>query len=250
MPVYFEPRLIKVGLAADVTEEDLDQAADEATLGLDDTERARIEAVRRRHQRRVRRARSGSTALAADLVAHWENRRARMGQFIEAPGKAMIVGGTREICAQLYAAIVELRPDWHADDRRQGQDQGRLLRVPRPTCRRSPTTCAATPLKQGRSRSGSRTRTTSCELVIVKDMMLTGFDAPPLHTLYLDRPLKGALLMQTLARVNRTFRGKEDGLLVAYAPLAENLAKALAEYTAVRPDEQAGRPEHRRGRCG
>ena len=69
------------------------------------------------------------------------------------------------------------------------------------------------------------------ELVIVKDMMLTGFDAPPLHTLYLDRPLKGALLMQTLARVNRTFRGKEDGLLVAYAPLADNLANALAEYT-------------------
>ncbi len=69
------------------------------------------------------------------------------------------------------------------------------------------------------------------QMVIVKDMMLTGFDAPPLHTLYLDRPLKGALLMQTLARVNRTFRGKPDGLLVAYAPLADNLNKALAEYT-------------------
>ena len=77
------------------------------------------------------------------------------------------------------------------------------------------------------------------ELVIVKDMMLTGFDAPPLHTLYLDRPLKGALLMQTLARVNRTFRGKEDGLLVAYAPLAENLAKALGEYTQT---DQANKP--------
>jgi type I restriction enzyme R subunit len=77
------------------------------------------------------------------------------------------------------------------------------------------------------------------ELVIVKDMMLTGFDAPPLHTLYLDRPLKGALLMQTLARVNRTFRGKEDGLLVAYAPLAENLAKALGEYTQ---SDQANKP--------
>ena len=86
------------------------------------------------------------------------------------------------------------------------------------------------------------------QIVIVKDMMLTGFDAPPLHTLYLDRPLKGALLMQTLARVNRTFRGKPDGLLVAYAPLAENLDKALAEYTADRPGEQAGRPGHRRGR--
>ncbi len=69
------------------------------------------------------------------------------------------------------------------------------------------------------------------EIVIVKDMMPTGYDSPPLHTLYLDRPLKGALLMQTLARVNRTYRGKEDGLLVAYAPLADNLQKALSEYT-------------------
>ena len=77
------------------------------------------------------------------------------------------------------------------------------------------------------------------ELVIVKDMMLTGFDAPPLHTLYLDRPLKGALLMQTLARVNRTFRGKTDGLLVAYAPLADNLARALAEYSHT---DQARKP--------
>ncbi len=73
--------------------------------------------------------------------------------------------------------------------------------------------------------------------------MLTGFDAPPLHTLYLDRPLKGALLMQTLARVNRTFRGKRDGLLVAYAPVADNLADALAEYTASdRTTKPLGRP--------
>jgi type I restriction enzyme R subunit len=67
--------------------------------------------------------------------------------------------------------------------------------------------------------------------VIVKDMMLTGYDSPPLHTLYLDRPLKGALLMQTLARVSRTFREKDAGLLVGYAPLADNLQKALSEYT-------------------
>ncbi|MCB1302525.1 MAG: DUF3387 domain-containing protein, partial [Tetrasphaera sp.] len=70
------------------------------------------------------------------------------------------------------------------------------------------------------------------EIVIVKDMMLTGFDAPCLHTLYVDRPIKGALLMQTLARVNRTFRGKDNGLLVGYAPLTESLEAALAEYSA------------------
>ena len=82
--------------------------------------------------------------------------------------------------------------------------------------------------------------------MIVKDMMLTGYDSPPLHTLYLDRPLKGALLMQTLARVNRTFRGKEDGLLVGYAPLAENLPRRWPS-TPSRPGEQAGGQEHRRG---
>ncbi|MEO7024057.1 MAG: type I restriction enzyme endonuclease domain-containing protein [Leifsonia sp.] len=90
-----------------------------------------------------------------------------------------------------------------------------------------------------RSRIVPKDSSDELELVIVKDMMLTGFDAPPLHTLYLDRPLKGALLMQTLARVNRTFEGKEDDLLVAYAPLADNLAKALSEYTVA---DQANRP--------
>ena len=77
------------------------------------------------------------------------------------------------------------------------------------------------------------------ELVIVQSMWLTGFDSPPLHTLYLDRPMRGAALMQALARVNRTFRGKEEGLLVGYAPLTENLYAALAEYTA---SDQAARP--------
>jgi type I restriction enzyme R subunit len=84
-----------------------------------------------------------------------------------------------------------------------------------------------------------RTPDDDLQIVVVKDMMLTGFDAPPLHTLYLDRPLKGALLMQTLARVNRTFRGKEAGLLVGYAPLADNLQKALAEYS---PRDQKTKP--------
>ena len=110
MPVYFEPRLIKVGLASEVTEEILDQAADEATLGLDDTERARLEASVA-VVNAVYGAPQRIAALAEDLVAHWENLRAQMGKFIEAPGKAMIVGGTREICAKLYTAIVGLRPE-------------------------------------------------------------------------------------------------------------------------------------------
>ncbi|WP_246020965.1 type I restriction endonuclease subunit R [Arthrobacter echini] len=236
VPVYFEPRLIRVELAAGVTEEDLDRSADELTQGLDVTERARIEASVA-VVNAVYGAPERIATLAADLVTHWENRRDRMAKFIEAPGKAMIVGGTREICANLYAAIVALRPDWHSEDLSRGRIKvvySGTASDPQPIAdhvRRD----SANALVKERLKDVDD----ELELVIVKDMMLTGFDSPPLHTLYLDRPLRGALLMQTLARVNRTFRGKEDGLLVAYAPLAENLPKALAEYTA---EDQRNKP--------
>ncbi|GAA1346993.1 type I restriction endonuclease subunit R [Arthrobacter roseus] len=236
VPIYFEPRLIKVGLADEVTDETLDLAADEATLDLDVTERARLEssvAV----VNAIYGAPERIKALAEDLVAHWENRRDRMRKFIDAPGKAMIVGGTREICANLYTAITELRPDWHSTDLKSGKIKvvysGNATDV-EPVSQHVRRDSENASIKERLKNADDE-----LELVIVKDMMLTGFDAPPLHTLYLDRPLKGALLMQTLARVNRTFRGKEDGLLVAYAPLADNLSKALAEYTQ---SDQANKP--------
>ncbi len=168
-------------------------------------------------------------ALAEDLVAHWEERRERMSTFMEAPGKALIVGGTREICANLYSAIITLRPDWHSPD----LDKGRIKVVYSGTPSDVPPVSEHVRRDSANATIKARLKDVDDELeiVIVKDMMLTGYDSPPLHTLYLDRPLKGALLMQTLARVNRTFRGKADGLLVAYAPLADNLQKALAEYT-------------------
>lgn len=234
VPVYFEPRLIKVEKQVD--DDALDLAADEATVGIDDTERARIEA-----SVAVINAIYGAPerirALAADLVAHWEGRRAQMQKFIDVPGKALIVGATREICAKLYAAIVELRPDWHADE----LDRGLIKVVYSGTASDQPP--VADHVRRDSQNAVIKERLKDpddeLEIVIVKDMMLTGYDSPPLHTLYLDRPLKGALLMQTLARVNRTFRGKEDGLLVAYAPLADNLAKALEEYTVT---DQARKP--------
>ncbi|MFH5229979.1 type I restriction endonuclease subunit R [Antrihabitans spumae] len=236
VPVYFEPRLIRVGLAKDVTDDDLDKAADEATLGLDDIERAQIEksvAV----INAVYGAPERLATLAADIVSHWDTRSEEMRKFIESPGKAFIVGATREICANLYDEIVKLRPDWHDDAVNEGvikvvysgsaQDKGPVAKHVR---------------RDGQNKviqKRLKDPNDPLQIVIVKDMMLTGFDAPPLHTLYLDRPLKGALLMQTLARVNRTFRGKPSGLLVAYAPLAENLNKALDEYTA---DDRESKP--------
>jgi len=236
VPVYFEPRLISVTLAGDVTEEDLDAAADEAVTGLDEVERERIE-----KSVAVINAMYGAPArleaLAKDILDHWEKRSAAMVPFIESPGKAFIVGATREICANLYEEIIKLQPDWHDDAVDKGvikvvysgsaSDKGIVARHVRRE--------ALNKVIQKRLKDAED----PLQIVIVKDMMLTGFDAPPLHTLYLDRPLKGALLMQTLARVNRTFRGKPDGLLVAFAPLVENLSRALAEYTET---DQAKKP--------
>ncbi len=228
VPVYFEPRLIKVAFAGDISPEDIDLAADEFTVGLDETERARLEASVA-VVNAVYGAPERIEALAADLVEHWEKRREAMRTFIGGPGKALIVGGTREICANLYDAIVALRPDWHSD----ALDAGRIKVVYSGTAADQPPVSEHVRRDSANAAIKDRLKDAEdeLELVIVKDMMLTGFDAPPLHTLYLDRPLKGALLMQTLARVNRTFRGKQDGLLVAYAPLADNLAQALQEYT-------------------
>ncbi|MBI2699336.1 MAG: type I restriction endonuclease subunit R [Mycobacterium sp.] len=228
VPVYFEPRLAKVGWAAGVGEADLDQAAKEATLGLDDVERAQVE-----KSVAVINAIYGAPArlakLAEDIVTHWEARSAAMRPFIDCAGKAFIVGATREICARLYEEIVRLRPDWG----HESVDKG-VVKVVYSGSAHDSALIAKHVRREGQNkRIQKRLRDPDDELqiVIVKDMMLTGFDAPPLHTLYLDRPLKGALLMQTLARVNRTFRGKPSGLLVAYAPLVDNLAAALAEYT-------------------
>lgn len=242
VPVVFESRLIKVVFASDVSEEDLDVAADELTQGLDDSERDRIErsvAV----VNAVYGAPDRLRLLARDVVDHWERRRGAMSAFINSPqqpftpGKAMIVAATREICANLYDEIVALRPDWHSDDLSAGKIKvvysGNATDTP-PISNHVRRDAANASIKKRLKDVDDE-----LELAIVKDMMLTGFDSPPLHTLYLDRPLKGALLMQTLARVNRTFRDKQDGLLVAYAPIAENLSAALREYTE---NDQTAKP--------
>ena len=228
VPVSFEPRLITLARVAGVDDESLDAAADELTAGLDEADRDRI-------QRGVATLEAVYGAphrlqtLAEDFVRHWEDRRDAVQPTMGVPGKAMIVCATRSIAARLYERIVALRPEWHDD----ADDKGRIKVVydanPSDTGEikkhmRRPSALAAV-------KKRLKYPADELEIVIVKDMLLTGFDAPALHTLYVDRPLKGALLMQTLARVNRTFRGKEDGLLVAYAPLAENLQQALAEFT-------------------
>ncbi len=228
VPVFFESRLIDVDLPDGMQPEDLDERADQVTVGLDDSERERI-------QQRVIAlnalygAPDRMRQLTEDVVAHWERRREQMRKFIGCPGKGMIVCATRDICADLYERITELRPDWHSDDVAAGKvkvvftgdasDPRHLQKhIRRP---------AQNKVIQQRAKDPDD----QMELLIVQSMLLTGFDAPPLHTIYIDKPMRGAALMQALARVNRTFRDKQDGLLVAYAPLTDNLYEALAEYS-------------------
>ncbi|HSA49932.1 MAG TPA: DEAD/DEAH box helicase family protein [Yinghuangia sp.] len=233
--VYHEGRVIQLVLDSDADPTKIDEEADRITDGLDDAERKRVEeAVATMN------AMYGAPArirdLAADLVAHWEERRTAMQPFVGvsenggATGKAMVVCATREICVRVYDALRELRPEWHSDE----IDTGAMKIVFSSNSRKDSDRLLAHALSDSRRKAvinRAKDPDDELQLLIVNNMLLTGFDAPPVHTMYLDRPLKGANLMQALARVNRRFRNKQDGLLVGYAPLTENLQRAIAEYT-------------------
>nr|GFC63180.1 type I restriction enzyme, R subunit [Tanacetum cinerariifolium] len=207
--IYYESRLAKINLKPG--EEDLvDTAFEELTESEELTTQqlkarwARVEALVGSDDR-VRR-------VAQDIVQHFEARTAVLA------GKAMVVGMSRRICAALYAEIVRLRPDWHSDD----DKLGRLKVV------MTGSSADASNLQPHiRNKAG---RMALADL-IVRDMWLTGFDAPSLHTLYVDKPMKGHNLMQAIARVNRVFPGKDGGLVVDYLGIATDLKRALATYT-------------------
>jgi type I restriction enzyme, R subunit len=239
--VFYESRLIPLDLPAGMSPGDIDDQADELTTGLDDSESERIR-QRVLTLNRLYGASSRLDKLAIDIVGdkrknitgHWERRSAEMRKFIGVPGKAMIVCATRDICADLYERIITLKPDWHSDEDAKGKvkvvysggpgDEAKIRKHVRRPSRNK--------VIQNRAKDPDD----ELQLIIVQNMLLTGFDSPPLHTMYMDRPMRGAALMQALARVNRTFRNKQDGLLVGYAPLADKLAEAIAEYT--RDDQQ------------
>ena len=177
--------------------------------------------------------------LAAFIVEHWERRRAAM------EGKAMVVTMSRDIAARLYEAIRTLRPDWHDVDDDRGamkvvvtgsnEDPEPLRNHVRP--------------KAARKRMAERFKAPhdDLRLVIVCDMWLTGFDCPPAHTMYLDKPLAGHNLMQAIARVNRVYGDKPGGLIVDLLGLADQLADALATYTQASGTGKAGQEGAERG---
>ena len=229
VPVFYESRLIPLDLPTGVDPDVIDERADEATAGLDDSQRERIQQAVT-----VMNALYGAPdrlrVLSKDIVEHWEARSAQMRKFIGVPGKGMIVCATREIGAKLYEQIIAIRPDWHDPDIRKGKIK--VIYTGGPGDEELIQQHVRRPSQNKVIQHRAKDPDDDLELVIVQSMWLTGFDSPPLHTIYVDKPMRGAALMQALARVNRTFRNKQDGLLVGYAPLTENLYAALAEYTA------------------
>ncbi|MDI6772686.1 MAG: type I restriction endonuclease subunit R [bacterium] len=221
VPIYYESRLAKLDL--DERERPkIDPEFEEATEGEEverkerlKTKWAQLEAVVGA-EKRLR-------LVARDIIAHFERRLDAMD------GKAMVVCMSRRICVDLYREITRLRPDWHHDD----DDRGQIKVVMTGSATDGPDWQPHIRDKRRREFLANRFRDAhdSFKIVLVRDMWLTGFDCPSLHTMYLDKPMRAHGLMQAIARVNRVFRDKPGGLVVDYLGLAHELRAALATYT-------------------
>lgn len=219
--IYYEGRLAKVNFD-DAEKVWVDEQFEEVTEGEELSNRQRFKAKWARMEAIV-----GDdhriAKIAEDLVNHFDQRCSVL------EGKGMIVCMSRRICVELYDAIIKLRPNWHNEDDKMGQ-----LKV-------IMTGSAIDPVpwqqhvrnKLKRKAIGERMKNPEDELklVIVRDMWLTGFDVPCLHTMYIDKPMRGHTLMQAIARVNRVFKDKQGGLVVDYLGIAQDLKKALSDYT-------------------
>ncbi|MHA8061404.1 type I restriction endonuclease subunit R [Aquirufa beregesia] len=219
--IYYENRLAKINLKeeekprVDEEFEELTESEEQSQQHRLKSKWARLEAIVGNEHR--------LELIAADIVKHFETRNETLD------GKAMIVCMSRRICVDLYAQIIKIRPDWHSDDDNEG------------TIKVVMTGSSSDPLnfqphvrnKAKRKALGERLKDPKdkLKLAIVRDMWLTGFDAPSMHTLYLDKPMQGHNLMQAIARVNRVYKDKEGGLVVDYIGIANDLKRALSLYT-------------------
>ncbi|KXG42688.1 type I restriction endonuclease subunit R [Tepidibacillus decaturensis] len=219
--IYYENRIIKLEADEDVLKE-LDTEFEEITEGQEEIEReknkakwSRIEAIVGSPNRIKK--------LAEDIVNHYEAKAEVMD------GKAMVVCMSRRIAVDLYDAITALRPEWHSDD----VNKGKIKIVMTGSAADEERLQKHVGGKQRRDTLANRMKDNNDELkiVIVRDMWLTGFDVPSMHTMYIDKPMKGHNLMQAIARVNRVFKDKEGGVVVDYIGILESLKRALKEYT-------------------
>ncbi|MGB0901987.1 type I restriction endonuclease subunit R [Halocynthiibacter sp.] len=227
VPIYYESRLARVELEQDKLPEidaAVDALFDDESLSEQEKAKANWSSVERLVGAPLRLG-----TVAADIVSHFENRVQAMD------GKGMVVCMSRKICVDLYDQIIALRPDWHSESDTEG-----VVKIVM-------TGSASDPVewqqhignKSRRDLLAKRARDTKdpLKLVLVRDMWLTGFDAPSMHTMYIDKPMRGHGLMQAIARVNRVFKDKPGGLVVDYIGIGQNLKNALQNYTATDRDQ-------------
>lgn len=220
VPIYYESRLAKVNLSEEGRRlvEEFDDELDQEDLT--DTQKAKakwtqLEALVGSENR--------INQIANDIIMHFEERQKVM------EGKAMIVAMSRRIAADLYDAIMKLRPEWHSDELTKG-----VIKVVMTSASSDgPKIAKHHTNKEERRKLAERMRDPNDELklVIVRDMWLTGFDVPCLNTMYIDKPMKGHNLMQAIARVNRVYKDKKGGLIVDYLGIAADLKEALSFYS-------------------
>ncbi|AVZ06089.1 type I restriction endonuclease subunit R [Acinetobacter pittii] len=222
VPIYYESRLAKL----DINKAEIEELSDQVDEVVEDEEDVGSREKTKSEWSRLEKLVGATPRLkqiAADLVAHFEARTEATA------GKGMIVTMSREICVHLYNEIIALRPDWHDPD----PEKGKIKIVMTGSASDKPLLQPHIYNKQTKKRLEKRFKDVNdpLQLVIVRDMWLTGFDAPCTHTMYIDKPMKGHSLMQAIARVNRVFKDKQGGLVVDYIGIANELKLALKTYT-------------------
>lgn len=227
--IYYESRLAKLSLK-DSELAHIDDEVDELAEDEEEGQQSRLKS-RWAALEKVVGAEPRIKSVAADLVAHFEERNQAQN------GKAMVVAMSREICVHLYNEIIALRPEWHDEDPEKGAVKIVMTGSASDKALLRPHIYPGQVKKRLEKRF--KDPADPLQLVIVRDMWLTGFDAPCVHTLYVDKPMKGHNLMQAIARVNRVFKDKQGGLVVDYIGIANELKAALKEYTA---SKGRGRP--------
>lgn len=226
VPIYYESRLAKINLdhtALPTIDDEVEDILESETADEREKERAKsqwsaLEAIVGTDAR--------LQVVAEDLIKHYKTRSQTQ------PGKAMIVTMSRDICVRLYDKIVELRPEWHSDDHMQGAIKIVMTASASDKAYLQPHHTNKAQKKDLEKRF--KNPEDPLKIVIVRDMWLTGFDAPCLATMYIDKPMQGANLAQAIARVNRVFKDKPGGLVVDYIGIAPQLKEALATYSAAR----------------
>ncbi|MGA4324015.1 type I restriction endonuclease subunit R [Ectopseudomonas hydrolytica] len=227
--IYYESRLAKLSLK-DSELAHIDDEVDELAEDEEEDQQSRLKS-RWAALEKVVGAEPRIKSVAVDLVAHFEERNQAQS------GKAMVVAMSREICVHLYNEIIALRPEWHDEDPEKGAVKIVMTGSASDKALLRPHIYPGQVKKRLEKRF--KDPADPLQLVIVRDMWLTGFDAPCVHTLYVDKPMKGHNLMQAIARVNRVFKDKQGGLVVDYIGIANELKAALKEYTA---SKGRGRP--------